>query len=272
MFMFPNHLPPQGILVRKPAVRRAAIAGTCVIAAFGVPDQGGILSPTDATAAVRKCSEATPPESRPILYPGDKGSCVRVMQRGLVRLGRLAPSGVDGVFGPGTAGEVASFQIQLGLRGTDGTLPTRNVGRLTWRALNNGQDFRGIPTACTEVGKSICISKEENLTRLIVNGRTTMRLASRFGDTRAPRFRTDEGVFSVQSKSIDHRSSLYNGAWMPFAIFYNGDEAVHFSPDFAADPVVNPGEGSHGCVNVSSFKGARALFNKVPEGTRVVVY
>lgn len=237
-----------------------------------MPDQGGLINPHDAVAAVRSCTEATPVEERPILVPGDRGSCVRVMQRGLVRLGRLAPNGVDGVFGRATAGEVASYQIQLGLRGTDGTLPTRNVGKLTWRALNSGQDYRGIPTACTEVGKSICVSKEENLTRLIVNGRTILRQASRFGDTRAPQFRTDEGMYSVQSMSIDHRSTLYNGAWMPFAIFYNGHQAVHYSPGFAADPIINLGEGSHGCVNTGSVTAARKLFNSVQEGTRVVVY
>ncbi|MGX9353267.1 L,D-transpeptidase [Shimia sp. W99] len=38
---------------------------------------------------------------------------------------------------------------------------------------------------------------------------------------------TPNGLFRAQSLSRYHRSSLYNNAPMPFAIFFNGNYAVH---------------------------------------------
>src|SRR5712691_8255561 len=75
---------------------------------------------------------------------------------------------------------------------------------------------------------------------------------------------TPAGVFSVVEKDKDHRSSLYDDAWMPhmLRITWNGI-ALHGGPlpGYAA---------SHGCVRMP-FGFAEKLFDKVRIGTRVIV-
>src|SRR6516162_1099492 len=72
------------------------------------------------------------------------------------------------------------------------------------------------------------------------------------------------GVFSVVEKDKDHRSSLYDDAWMPhmLRITWNG-VALHGGPlpGYAA---------SHGCVRMP-FGFAEKLFDKVRIGTRVII-
>jgi lipoprotein-anchoring transpeptidase ErfK/SrfK len=58
---------------------------------------------------------------------------------------------------------------------------------------------------------------------------------------------------------------------MPYAMFFNGDIAVHYSPTFAASGYY-PGGGSHGCVNVADLQGVSWLFDQIPVGTLVHVY
>ena len=90
-------------------------------------------------------------------------------------------------------------------------------------------------------------------------------LDARFGFTGAE---TREGTFHVTRKSRDHVSSLYRTS-MPFAMFFSGGQAVHYSPYFARDGYNG---GSHGCVNLRDYDGARWLFDHVPLGTTVYVY
>jgi len=75
---------------------------------------------------------------------------------------------------------------------------------------------------------------------------------------------TPPGVFSVVQKDKDHRSSLYDDAWMPhmLRITWNG-LALHGGPlpGYAA---------SHGCVRMP-FGFAGKLFDKVRIGTRVII-
>ena len=75
---------------------------------------------------------------------------------------------------------------------------------------------------------------------------------------------TPAGVFSVVEKDKDHRSSLYDDAWMPhmLRITWNGI-ALHGGPlpGYAA---------SHGCVRMP-FGFAEKLFDKVRTGTRVII-
>ena len=75
---------------------------------------------------------------------------------------------------------------------------------------------------------------------------------------------TPAGVFSVVEKDKDHRSSLYDDAWMPhmLRITWNGI-ALHGGPlpGYAA---------SHGCVRMP-FGFAEKLFDKVHMGTRVII-
>jgi lipoprotein-anchoring transpeptidase ErfK/SrfK len=63
-------------------------------------------------------------------------------------------------------------------------------------------------------------------------------------------------------------SKLYDSA-MPFAMFFSGGQAVHYSSDFAARGYSG---ASHGCVNVRDYAGIKWLFDQVKVGDKVVVY
>jgi lipoprotein-anchoring transpeptidase ErfK/SrfK len=56
---------------------------------------------------------------------------------------------------------------------------------------------------------------------------------------------------------------------MPFAMFFSGGQAVHYSSDFAARGYLG---ASHGCVNVRDYAGIQWLFDQVDIGDKVVIY
>jgi lipoprotein-anchoring transpeptidase ErfK/SrfK len=75
---------------------------------------------------------------------------------------------------------------------------------------------------------------------------------------------TPAGVFAVVEKNKDHRSNMYDDAWMPnmLRITWNGI-ALHGGP--------LPGyPASHGCVRMP-FGFAEKLFDKVPMNTRIII-
>lgn len=69
---------------------------------------------------------------------------------------------------------------------------------------------------------------------------------------------TPTGTFQPQWFSRDHRSRLYDDAPMPFAIFYDGNYAIHatFSTSMLGRPA------SHGCVRLHP-DNARTLYELV---------
>lgn len=111
----------------------------------------------------------------------------------------------------------------------------------------------------------LCIDKTTRSLRWVVDGAVRMRLDARFGASYTP---TREGAFSVYLKSADHVSRLY-GSSMPYAMFFSGGQAVHFSSDFAT---VGYDGASHGCVNIRDRAGIEALFAQVLVGDKVIVY
>ena len=56
---------------------------------------------------------------------------------------------------------------------------------------------------------------------------------------------------------------------MPYAMFFNGGQAVHYSSDFAARGYNGC---SHGCVNVRNKSSIAWVFDQIRVGDRVVVY
>lgn len=123
---------------------------------------------------------------------------------------------------------------------------------------------RGLDSRC-RTGRVICVDKTSRSLRWVVDGRALRTLDARFGGPSTP---TREGEFTVFAKSRDHVSSLYDTS-MPFAMFFSGGQAVHYSPDFAA---VGYDGASHGCVNVRDRAGVEWLFDQVLVGDRVVVW
>jgi hypothetical protein len=120
------------------------------------------------------------------------------------------------------------------------------------------------PDEC-EYGRVICISKDTRTLRLMVNGESRIRMSVRFGSHRTP---TREGTFRIEWKDAEHVSSLYHSA-MPFSLFFDDGQAIHYSEDFARNGYSG---ASHGCVNVRDYDAMDDLYNSVWEGTRVVIY
>jgi lipoprotein-anchoring transpeptidase ErfK/SrfK len=125
-------------------------------------------------------------------------------------------------------------------------------------------DAAGLDQRCL-TGRALCIDKSSNRLTWVVDGSPRLELAVRFGSELTP---TREGAFSVNSKSRDHVSSLYDTP-MPYAMFFSGGQAVHYSPDFAANGYNG---ASHGCVNVRDKGAVAGLFGEVSIGDKVIVY
>ena len=92
-----------------------------------------------------------------------------------------------------------------------------------------------------------------------------MQMDVRFGSELTP---TRNGVFSVGWKSRNHVSSIYKTP-MPYAMFFSGGQAIHYSADFAARGYNG---SSHGCVNVRDKAAIAKLFNAARVGDKVIVY
>lgn len=214
-----------------------------------------------------------------IISPGSQSDRVKELQARLTQVGWFSGQ-VTGYYGPTTRTAVSGFQ---GKR----TLPvTGQVDQITWdrlvgmtrkptadelsdkpktRAGSSGQrNAQGLPDRCM-TGRVICISKRSNQLWWVNDGKVMMSMDVRFGTSEYP---TREGTFSVQWKSRDHVSNLYHTP-MPYALFFSGGQAVHYSPDFAARGYRG---GSHGCVNLRNKGGAQSLFNSARVGDKVVVY
>ena len=111
----------------------------------------------------------------------------------------------------------------------------------------------------------LCIDKSSRSLRWVIDGGVKMTLDARFGSELTP---TREGMFSVYWKSRDHVSSLFDTP-MPYAMFFDGGQAVHYSPDFAANGYNG---SSHGCVNIRDEGAIASLFDQVRTGDKVFVY
>ncbi|MBB1252253.1 L,D-transpeptidase family protein [Streptomyces sp. OF3] len=207
----------------------------------------------------------------PLLVEGSEGRHVREVQARLQQLGLLQRN-PSGYYGTLTSGSVREFQKQRALAQTGTTTPE------TWRSL---RDRTTTPTAaqlnpqtsypiadpdkrCT-TGRVLCISKESRTLAWMIDGKVMAAMDVRFGSQYTP---TREGTFKVDFKSRDHHSTLYDTP-MPFAMFFSGGQAVHYSADFAA---VGYNGASHGCVNVRDREKIAKVFDEVRAGDKVIVY
>ena len=125
-------------------------------------------------------------------------------------------------------------------------------------------EANALPSRCMS-GRVVCIDKSTSTLRWVVGGKTRIKMSARFGNSRQP---TREGTFYIYWKNIDHVSSLYGSA-MPFAQFFSGGQAIHYSSDFAAQGYRGR---SHGCVNTRSWGATKALYYATRIGDKVVIY
>ncbi|MEV0849765.1 L,D-transpeptidase family protein [Streptomyces sp. NPDC049954] len=229
-------------------------------------------SPSRQTSA----PPAPPPTSAPPPAPtlpayGQRGDQVRELQARLWTLGHFRQK-PTGYYGEVTAAAVSAFQRARGLP------VSGRADAATWRRLRavSRQPGRAelypvttlpvtAPDARCRSGRVLCVSKRSRTLAWMVDGRTRSVMDVRFGSAYTP---TRDGAFTVYWKSRHHVSTLYDSP-MPYAMFFSGGQAVHFSSDFAARGYSG---ASHGCVNVRDEKKIAALFATVRTGDKVVVY
>ncbi|MGW1746182.1 L,D-transpeptidase family protein [Streptomyces sp. NPDC002092] len=202
---------------------------------------------------------------------GDSGDDVRELQARLRQVAWLY-DGPTGTYDDLTEEAVKGFQGKRGLP-TTGQTDTATWQRLLkmthepgkWELyLMGGQPAGPADPRCL-TGRVLCIDKTSRTLRWMIDGRTVSTMSVRFGATGTP---TREGVFHVYWKSRHHWSTLYDSS-MPYAMFFSGGQAVHYSYDFAARGYAG---ASHGCVNVRDESAIADLYAQVNDGDKVVVY
>ena len=203
---------------------------------------------------------------------GSQGSRVRGLQARLRQIGWYSGN-VTGFYGSVTTTAVGGFQARRTIPVT-GEVDQRTLDRLvamthqpTANELRNVTPITSsgrLDSRCM-TGRAMCISKRTNSLVWVINGRPQLRTDVRFGSYQTP---TREGSFNVGWKSRNHVSTIYHTA-MPYAMFFSGGQAVHYSSDFAARGYSG---ASHGCVNVRNLSAIVWLFNQVRVGDKVIVY
>ncbi len=159
------------------------------------------------------------------------------------------------------AQDVAGTQkYRVGAQYADGT-----VARSTEATLTRTNPAYDLDKRCL-TGRALCASKTTRKLHWVVDGKVLAVMDARFGKPSSP---TREGQFSVGWKSRYHVSSLY-GSSMPWAMFFSGGQAVHYSADFAAYGYSRP--GSHGCINIRDAKTLDWVYSQVRVGDKVVVH
>ncbi|WTX92493.1 L,D-transpeptidase family protein [Streptomyces sp. NBC_00637] len=267
----------------------AALVTVCGCSVQAPDTDGGARSPVPAdvggTASGRASASAparTTTDDRPgaaatsaptpaVLWSrGDAGRAVRELQARLRQVAWLF-EGPTGTYGERTEQAVKGFQGKRGLPATgrtDAVTWQRLLGMThepgEWELYPMGGRPAAAPDPRCLSGRVLCIDKTSRTLRWMVDGRTRTTVSVRFGSQYTP---TREGVFHVYWKSRDHVSTLYHSP-MPYAMFFSGGQAVHYSSDFAARGYAG---ASHGCVNVRDETAIASLFAQVRNGDKVVV-
>ncbi len=153
----------------------------------------------------------------------------------------------DGQLGPITCNAIKAYQCTKNLS-VDGV-----VGPNTWGIMKGNAAPSGL---------RICADLKNQKLWLTKNGvRTYTATQMRSGNPDLGKI-TRTGNFRIYWKNKDHISSIF-GTPMPYAMFFDGDNAIHES-GFST-------RGSHGCLNVRQVD-AKKLWNHAPVGTPVSVW
>ncbi|WP_326699440.1 L,D-transpeptidase family protein [Streptomyces sp. NBC_01754] len=245
------------------------------------PSRSASPSPSPSTASPSASASAAPdgrspdapppPEPETLMKTGDDSDRVRELQARLRQIGHFDRS-PTGYYGTTTEASVRSFQAKRGLSGTGRTDAvtwerllgmTREPTAAELRPPTEREVAKPDPRCMT--GRVLCISKNSRTLAWMIDGRVVSSMDVRFGSQYTP---TREGTFAVYWKSRHHVSTLYDSP-MPYAMFFSGGQAVHYSSDFAARGYSG---ASHGCVNVRDEAKIASLYAQVKNGDKVVVY
>ncbi|MFF9474458.1 L,D-transpeptidase family protein [Streptomyces roseolus] len=236
--------------------------------ASSTPTPGGSAS---GGSDAKPSSPAPAPAAKVLMADGDENEQVRELQARLRQLDHFdrAPTGF---YGSITGKAVSAFQKKRGLPATG------SVDEATWQRLvglsrkptadelePSTTNELDAPAAACMKGRVLCISKESRTLAWMIDGRVVSSMDVRFGSENTP---TREGTFAVGWKAKDWTSTIYHTP-MPYAMFFSGGQAVHYSSDFAARGYNG---ASHGCVNVRDRAKLAALFDQVKVGDKVVVH
>jgi hypothetical protein len=198
-------------------------------------------TPDTKTPPPRTSPSAAPAAEPPPLWrEDDSGDGVRELEARLAQLRLLDRVRVDGTYGTSTTKAVRTYQQHAGVD------VTGSVDRRTWSRLQadtsrptKAELFPPAPKPSAGTvrlderclaGRVLCIDKSTKRLAWVVDGKVVDTMSVRFGAVSTP---TREGTFTVYRKSIDHVSNEY-GTAMPYAMFFSGGQAVHYSSDFAA--------------------------------------
>ncbi|WP_103504082.1 peptidoglycan-binding protein [Streptomyces sp. SM14] len=240
----------------------------------------GIVYESTWELLVGETTEPTQDELYPreqIMGYGDNNDQVRELQARLTQVGHFDEN-PTGYYGNVTKSAVEAYQRAAGLE-VSGTVYDDTWAALTGATKKPAQDEMFVPVEVPEVeketpaglddrcmtGRSLCISKTTNTLSWVIDGDVKMTLDVRFG---AEGYETREGEFTVYWKSRDHHSTIYDSP-MPFALFFDGGQAVHYSENFLQNGYEG---GSYGCVNVRDRAAIESLFDQVNEGDKLIVH
>jgi peptidoglycan hydrolase-like protein with peptidoglycan-binding domain len=260
----------RGLIIRK-VLSGLVVCG--VLAALLSTGSSATAAPQDVKTVPFVVTGEFPIYPKALWKNGSTGTNVRKVEARLVQLKLLEKRYQDNEFGTMTRSAVKKFQKSKGIP------PLGYVDQYTWDQLVKVTheptqtelyppapvvDGKKLDPRCA-TGVALCIDKTTRKLRYVVDGVVKMQLDVRFG---AVKTATREGAFSVGWKSRNHVSKLYDSP-MPYAMFFSGGQAVHYSSDFAARGYNG---ASHGCVNVRDLGKIKILFDQVKVGDKVIVY
>lgn len=156
--------------------------------------------------------------------------------------------------------EIKKFQVKFGLS------QSGKMNKKTVKALNKYAGNATVPKRCLTGEFTLCVNKFNKTVQAVsANGNVLKVVDARFG---MPRLETREGKFKVTRKGgANHISTLYR-VEMPYPLFFNGGQAVHYSHEFAS----LPGSLSHGCVGTRDYDAMKWMWGKSHIGTPVIVF
>jgi len=231
--------------------RRRRVLAVVLLALAVVAPSYAVLAPPASAAAGWSLRD---PFSRETVRPGAVDASpydidhVYEVQYRLKRVGLFGAT-PNGRYGAATTAAVKRFQQRNGLAVTG----TVNAG--TWRPLIT-QSVRGrgaVPRGCTTAGWHACYDRSWHQVNLYHDGTLLNSWLVRSGAASTP---TRTGTFRVYYRDIDHVSSRFDDAPMPYSQFFSGGQALHGSR-LMMDPYVGH---SHGCVNFWT-EDAQQLWN-----------
>lgn len=206
--------------------------------------------------------------------PTQPGYVMELQHR--LKQARVYQGPTHGEFDPATQAAIASYRRKVGLPASD-VMDERTWTRLIAETRNPryAQLFGAPPESMLtqqldprcRSGKVVCISKRQKRMSLVVDGQVKFTREARFS---RPGYESPVGDFRIWYMNSDTVSKIFGERTpMPYAIFYQGNVAIHYSDDFAQTGYAS---GSHGCSQLNDYQTAKWLYEQVKVGDRVVVY